>query len=238
MQHRFKRGRAEWLRESFEIFAIRGKRLARAPSGGIQDDAAAESSHISFITDHEAIAGERHDRVLENELDSAVTFRRDALGRIEQDHPGDSFGGANKEADALIRLERTFCCGPNFQTGVEPSGRQGEALVGENVAPLKIDLFDSAEIQGDALAKSGMIKRITMHLNRAHARLNAGRQYPELLTNPHVSAHRSTGRDRAMTFNNKRAVDGQAEPAGSGDAPESRRAGVRFRSATYRDHHH
>ena len=105
----------------------------RLPSG-IEHHAAAERAQIGLVPNHETIAEQRDDRIVEDQLDQAALLRRDLTGRLQQDDPADGLAGADEETQAAVVLERPFCGLPHLDCRVEARGREVESVTGQHVA--------------------------------------------------------------------------------------------------------
>src|SRR5713101_9555422 len=200
--------------ERTQVLEINFEGLARPPSKRVQHDSAAERAQIGLVAHDEAIAGKGDDLVSEHDLDECAPFGRDLARLFEHDYAPDRLGGADKETDALVALQRALCGRANLEPRVEAHRRDLEPLVGKHVAAFELEPFAAGQVEGDALAEACALDRLAMHLYRTNANFLAGRQLAQLLPGPDACAHRSTRHYRAMALDYERAIDRQPKEAG------------------------
>src|SRR6266851_5725423 len=214
VQQRLDRAGSKRTAERTQVLEINLEGLARPPSKRVQHDSAAERAQIGLVAHDEAIAGKGDDLVSEHDLDECAPFGRDLARLFEHDYAPDRLGGADKETDALVALQRALCGRANLEPRVEAHRCDLEPIVGKHIAAFELEPFAAGQVERDALAEACALDRLAMHLYRTNAHLLAGRQHAQLLPGPHHRAHGCAGYDRAMALDHKRAVDWQPKEPG------------------------
>src|SRR5262245_64332726 len=100
----------------------------------VDDDAAAERALRALASQNEAVAAERDDRRLTDELRVGALLRRE-LGAAAEDHqPGHHLRGAEMKADSAAIGERLLGERTGFDGGVEPLRSRGDGGMDDDVS--------------------------------------------------------------------------------------------------------
>ena len=187
-----------------------GRAPPRLGRGDVEELAAADRHHRGIAPDDVAVAGQRHDRRLEPQLDVAGLARLDG-GPRHGVHARHDLARADVEAHALARPERGGRVFQELARRVEHVGGLEEARQREHVAALDRRALDALEVHGRALAGHGRRDGLAVGLDPAHLGLEpAGVDLDPLVQGELAGRHRA-GHHRAEPPDREDAVDRQAE---------------------------
>ena len=180
----------------------------------IEHHAAAQCTAAGFIANHEAVAGQRHHRILHYQLHQTAAAVLNCRGRFEYDRASERFAGAQEQADPRVGFKRAAGGGPNLQAHVQARGLEIQPLVGQPRSPFDRDTLRPGQIKRDPLAQPGLLHGLAVHLDPAHPDLAAAGQDAQLLAGAHLGAQCRTCHHRAMTLDDEGAIHRQPEQPG------------------------
>ena len=202
------------------------RREGRAPPrlrrGDVEELAAADRHHRGIAPDDVAVAGQRHDRRLEPQLDVARLTRLDG-GRRHGVHARHDLARPDVEAHALARPERGRRVVQELARRVEHVGGLEEARQREHVAALDRRALDALEVHGRALAGNRRRDGLPVRLDAAHLGLEPVGVHLDPLVQGELAGGHRPGHHRAEPPDREDAVDRQAE-GGIGPARGTARA--------------
>ena len=182
----------------------------RLGRGHVQELAAADRHHRGVAPDDVPVAGQRHDRRLEPQLDVAPLPRLDG-GRGHRVHARHHFARPDVEAHALARLERGRRVGEELARRVEHVRGLEEAREREHVAALDRRALDALEVHRRALAGDRGRNGLAVGLDAAHLRLEPMGIHLHPLVQGELAGRHRPGHHRAEPPDREDAVDRQPE---------------------------
>ena len=87
---------------------------------------------------------------------------RNFAGCLKHDHTADRLRRTDKEADALVVLERTLGPRPDLKAGVEPAGREFQPLVRQNVAAFGLNFLGADSYVQNLFYGGGLVVAVSI----------------------------------------------------------------------------
>ena len=189
-------------------------RLAPAPRQreSVEHLATAQRALCRLVANDEAIAAQRTDRLVEQQLGERVVAAMERLVAQQGDATGDVLGPKVHMHGSPVAQRFDFG-GRQRQPHIQPVGGRMQRLAEQPLAARDVALVELRcdDVDGAALADAARVRRTVLRVQAPHAHLDAQRRNHQPITNRNAPCKHRARDHGANARQRERAIDRQAK---------------------------